>query len=389
MLSKRNFKPITTILPVVRLPRCREVFLCCAILLVWLPNLLNGQSRTGCLPAHRFWDQDHYCQVASKKHFSIRETDEVWWVTSRNISGQLDSLDEVPTLEYAMDSSGRRSWQVRDAAELIARHNQTNDLVTMFYVHGNRTNPNWSLNRGIQVYENIYCNCKQRRPIRFVIWHWPADENKLRIQEFDDNSRRAIIHGRHFARYLQYYDSRQELGLVGYSLGAQFLLSTSQQIADFVDQGSVTAQSWQESQLRMAFIAPVAACDWPRCNHQLEQASRVIGQVVSFENQKDHALAIYRLKCGSQNPKGLSPLHSLRRLNCFDSKVQTYEVGHLAGSKHSIAKYVRPEFIQSSIRGYFGLTIDPAEPCCRQLQPHTQFNHDLQPQPESTLQLER
>lgn len=298
---------------------------------------------------------ESYLKTARGKQVCVAPQDQVWWITSRNVKCGLDSLEQLPTLQYQHNGAGSGNWQISHAGEFCAEQAGNSEPLTIFYIHGNRTDPKWSLNRGIQVYENLFGKCLQRRPVRFVIWHWPADQSKFPVKEFESNSRRAIAHGRYFAKFMHYLDPSNDIGLIGYSLGSQFLLSASEQTTLYADSGCGNSGDWIAANINLAVFASVTQCQWPTCRARLARASHSLDSVLNFQNHKDKALRFFRAKCRLENGLQFYPEKTIGCLEKYGSSVSCVEISKLVGREHSIVKYSKPSIVQCRIRDHFGL----------------------------------
>ena len=322
---------------------------CCLL----LPHQVSAQFAADRVPSHEVYTAQQYLQTVSCNSVDLVEGDEIWWITSRNVSGQLDSLDELVAVRLT-----HQGWTLEDAATFCAAHNYATDSpldpLSLIYVHGNRTNPKWSIKRGLQVYEQVFGSRGDRRPVRFVIWHWPADQVILPVQEFEDNAKRAIVHGRHFARFLQYLDPRKPVRLMGYSLGSQFLLSACEQLAKFAESNCGNADLWQHSNLLVVVIASVTSCQWPKDTRQIQRAASLVDSALVFENKDDKALKYFKIKCNLDTANCFCGPNAFRALANFGTSAEHLEIGKAVGSDHSVAKYVAPDFIQNMILGHLG-----------------------------------
>ncbi len=324
-----------------------------------MPLLFQGttsaQTQGVCIPKHAQYSPQEYTEIADCMSVSLRDGDQIWWITSRNLCGQLSLPNELISIRYQACDPDCKNWILADTQHFVDEHNSNSDTQTVVYVHGNRTDPTWSLIRGLQVYEELLAQREGQCPVRLVIWHWPADEFPLRVQEFEDNSIRAILHGRHFAKFMQFLNPEIPLRMIGYSLGVQFLLSAAEQTGSFAERGHERAQTWSLAEIRLVALAPVIACNWPSNRQQLARVGLVIDHALAFENKRDVALKAFKAKCNLENLNLVGAAKFFDAFTPYGMQAQYVEVGNLVGREHSIVNYLAPLPIRERISDHLQL----------------------------------
>ncbi len=234
-------------------------------------------------------------------------------------------------------------WRRVPIDEFVAAHAGDVGRLTIIYIHGNRTDYQWAVTRGKQVYQQIFGCCSQRPPVRFVIWHWPADPSRRYTRDLRQNAFRAPIEGQHLGWFLSQTDPGRPIGLIGYSLGAQVVLTGLEQTAR-----AVGTLADGVSQRRVAIIAPATNCAWPNCC-QKQLVADQFQKMVVINNASDLALRAYAAFCRHRNHcsghKGVTGIAAL-----YGENIVQYDVSAMVGPKHSIGNYVAPGFVQRQVR---------------------------------------
>ena len=172
----------------------------------------------------------------------VRAQDEIWLVSARDI----DQCE----LSFERLSDGK--WLSASMAELIQSHSTDPQKASLIYVHGNRTDDAYARSRGLQFYENMFNGEVCSGPMRFVIFAWQSEREKIGgIADFRIKLDRSVELGPTFAEFLNQFEDRQ-LILTGFSLGSQIILSA------LVDLESREAMDQEQKigKYRVALITP-------------------------------------------------------------------------------------------------------------------------------------
>lgn len=279
---------------------------------------------------------DCSASVTCLEGIRIRPQDEIWAVDARNAHCAVSTLDSVRVGRFFAGC-----WQNSSLEELTTEHLEHPETETVLYIHGNQTNRQFSLSRGMVVYRNVI-TCGIQPPIRFVIFQWKSErEISSVLRDYLVKSKRAIEVGKTLALILREFQNR-DMTVVGYSLGTQVVLSALYQ--PFMNQAD------EGSGYRLALIAPALDCDFvnnvknrPSCGNQIDQTQM-------FFNKCDPALKwaewICRKKYGRRCDyfddlvcKGVIPLGS----------VKIFQVSAEVGKRHSINRYCKSATIRGAI----------------------------------------
>ena len=272
----------------------------------------------------------------------VRPGDQVWLLSTRH----LPHCGKIPQCEFDLKAEKLRgnTWVEENVVDLITNHQNDSTLITMVYVHGNRTDEEWSRGRGVEVYQRL--RASQDCPsIRFIIWSWPSERLFGPWKDFQVKADRSIAEGSYLATFLQQMQSTNPVGILGYSLGAQVVLSGLEEYAAFNedDDGS-------KDQFNVALVAAATDCNWPTVCNDVNAIYDRIGQLLVVHNDCDRALRAYRLACfGKVNPMGRCGMKGVAALHDNGQKVTQLDVSGKVGGDHSIVEYISPLCVRRSI----------------------------------------
>ncbi len=295
-------------------------------------TLAQGVGRTRLAAPH----QDPAAIVCALGDLPRAPGDEIWLISSRAAdpchpdAGQLDCR--------RFDCGEFREAPLHD---LVQGHHTETGKKTIVYIHGNRTDLVWSMARGLQVYDRLFHECTPHIPVRYVIWSWPADPQPRKLQEYHENSWRSMQEGNVLATFLGELDGPQSVGLVGYSLGAQALVSGLEQ------QRNRNAAS--QIRYDVVAIAPALQRPWVYEPNPFAGAGELTTQITQLQNSRDRALRFHHVAV-KHLPPGCSNLGLAEHLEVASAEPCRLDVGRDVGREHSIVRYLEPDSIRTLVR---------------------------------------
>ena len=258
---------------------------------------------------------------------TVRAQDEVWLVSARQPNqGEL-------TLERLID--GR--WATASMAELTEAHATDQQKSTLVYVHGNRTNDVYSRSRGLQFYENIFNREELASPVRFVIFAWRSEREKIRPStDYRVKLQRAVDMGPTLANFLNQFNDRRMV-LTGFSLGGQVVLSGLNQLQ--CQAGNL--EEVKTGKYQVALVTPALKAG--DCENSVASlpSNPFAAKTVVFVNQKDNAIRVAKLvaKVSSRQPSvTLEQVASQPACEMLNTIV-IEDITNQVNSCHSITKY--------------------------------------------------
>ncbi len=268
----------------------------------------------------------------------IRGQDRVWLASTRHLCGS----SGAPAL-WQWNAS---QWRPSDDE---AFRNQTAEFPhTVIYIHGNRVDDNEGASGGLAVYQQIVAAHADDKPVRFVIWSWPATkicgpikDVRTKAWRSDDD---AVLLGR-FLDGINRPDHR--VGFVAFSYGARITGGALQLLGGGQLDG-YTISSRARPHFRAAFWAPAVHNDWllPRGRH--ERAIPLVDKWFSTLNHCDESLWRYeRLeKCGNPPALGFVGFTGRGLLPAeLQSRWEEWEVSNIVGDTHNYHPYVYSPWI--------------------------------------------
>jgi hypothetical protein len=146
--------------------------------------------------------------------FRVREQDAVWAISTRHL-GCCHAFTP-----YVWKFVGGQ-WYPSSLQAFYAEDSA--DVVTSVYVHGNRIDSAQALSDGLQIYFQLVGRYDHLRPTRFVIWSWPSSQIHGPLRDVRAKAQRTDIDGYFFAQWMSGMQSDVQVGLLGYSYGARII----------------------------------------------------------------------------------------------------------------------------------------------------------------------
>jgi hypothetical protein len=274
--------------------------------------------------------------IGCMEGIKILPQDEVWMVNARDcLCGEID-LSLVGVSQFV----GNELVQ-RELGQLTAAHASGDELVTVLYVHGNMTDEEYAIARGLQVYRNAFAKKAHcHGPVRYVIWAWRSEQEQPRpYPDYLVKSDRSLRVGETFAATLNEFSDRNMI-VFGYSLGVQVVLSA-------FDSPILHGRELDTSRYQLAFAAPAINAKFMACN-SLASWDTPVKQTYVFTNRKDRAIKAAQAIIRRQNPTEdatIAGLSNAGKLNV--GAVTEVDVFGETGRFHSIERYTRSGSLQS------------------------------------------
>ena len=326
----------------------RLVSKCMTILLFSLAFLLAAPVAAQSLEADRLspgsLDVRFQPLTSCQKRIQFSAEDEVWRVCARSQTGQ--PADQVCPTTFQLRCG---QWVEMTLESMIQSHLTDPGRKTVLYVHGNRTDSEWSIARASQMYEAIFGlqGCSERSPIRFVIWQWTAEtELPNPLKDFKVKAHRSVAAGRVFGQIVEALKAEPML-IIGYSLGAQVITSG---LTSSVD--GFALENKPKSNVpchELVFIAPVFDEGYWR---ELCTAPGwlPIGATTSFRNPHDPALKLIANPTGRRGQFRNAFSWLSERPDLFGA-TRIVDLGSELRDKHAIVEYSSSPTLQEFIRG--------------------------------------
>ena len=206
---------------------------------------------------------------------------------------------------------------------------------SLVYVHGNRTDEVFARSRGLQFYENTFNGEMCSGPIRFIIYAWRSEREKVRVgPDFRIKLDRSVAIGPMFACFVNQFEDRR-LILSGFSLGAQVVLS------GLVELQAANDLEPKSGRYRIALITPaLQACDSLVSVAPLPFNS-VAAETDVFTNKKDIALIAAKVseKKNKQMPAVTLEQLAQQSVPGTTNRIVIEDMTNCVSRYHSISRY--------------------------------------------------
>ncbi len=272
------------------------------------------------------------CALGGTELIEIRPEDELWIVSARNFDGCVSGGESLEVKRLA-----NNSWQTASLDQLAECHQKNTSLTTLLYAHGNQTNYDYGVSRGVQFYRNLVSCPEVDGAIRMVLWLWKSERQSVRMyRDFRIKSQRAIEMGAAFRSTLERLgDSR--VALVGFSLGTQVILSALDSIED-----SCGRDRDAHERYKVALVAPALDPAYACASADRSICSSITDQTRVFNNRADRAVKALRIILRRECPTKSISFDRLVDEQCLNlGQVKKVDLTSETGARHSIVRYSR------------------------------------------------
>lgn len=264
--------------------------------------------------------------------------DEIWLVNTRGLANGISDCNLAPQLPVSRWQNGQ--FKAASLPELLEVSAQRPTVRNVTYIHGNFTDYNWSVRRGLEVYSHCFGQSGNRQPVRFIIWSWRSERETLLPRDYQIKSQRAVSEGSRVHSLVSQLGPQPPI-VIGYSLGAQATLSALAQ------PGSAEENTWTVTLIAAALDPHF--CSTLRNNQEI---SRRVERLVLFTNHVDPALNCSRriTRRTSSNPNPPSQYSIIPQLRGGQASLEQFEVSHEVGHHHAISRYLGSPTVSSHLR---------------------------------------
>ncbi len=222
---------------------------------------------------------------------------QIWIVSTRSAphSGTLD--DALDCLKYWRRADDCQ-WEPTSAESFHESYNA--DVPTVLFIHGNRTDSDDAVAKGMAAYRSIG-SCIGDRPMRFVIWSWPAEKMCRHVRE--DTMLKADysdVNSYYLARWLNQMPPGAKISLTGHSFGPRIISGALHLLAG----GAVACRQlppeivsdWADgkrNRIRAVLMAAAVDADWLAPGHCHGSALSLVEAMLITSNPCDRVLKWY------------------------------------------------------------------------------------------------
>ena len=279
--------------------------------------------------------------------FRVREQDQVWLVSTRHLGCWCGIIPNYQIWRYE-----KGIWQPKTEADFFAEDSA--DLVTPLYVHGNRIDASLAASYGLSFYFELVGKLDSEPPARFVIWSWPADQIKGPLNDIRTKAERSDFEAYYLACFLARMKPEVRCGLLGYSFGARIVSGALHLIGG----GSLLGQRLAplpRPQFRAAMWAAAEHNHWYLQGQFHSEALAAAEAWYVTVNCCDPVLARYQFieKCGDPVAVGYAGIYGRNLLPAeINARIEEVDVSNIVGADHDWRPYLYSLYIQDRTRDY-------------------------------------
>lgn len=298
----------------------------------------------------------------------LRDGDEFWQLSTRHLCGcPSPELAASIAVHQRLDADGRSAWVARSLAELF---HADSERATVFYVHGNRVTADDATTNGWRLYQTLVAD--DSPPVRIVVWSWPSERVRGPLRDVRSKAARTEDEAYYFGWTLRQFESRQRVGVFGYSYGARVVTGGLHMAAGgelygqtLAAGGSVAATATtpagakpetpeerspsdtppDAAQVSTRFgVTLVAAAEhnhWIMPSSLHGRALEPVDQLFNLYNSCDPVLARYRMidRCERPTALGYAGISS-ESLGAASGKLEQRDAASTVGSTHDESVYL-------------------------------------------------
>ncbi len=184
-------------------------------------------------------------------------------------------------------------------------------MPTVVTIHGNRTDADEAVEKGWYTYQSIRAHGD--RPLRYVIWSWPADRAFRRNRpDVRLKAARSDVEAWYLAQWLAQLRPGVRVSLIGHSFGpriitgAMHLLAGGELAGRRLPAGTVAAwTAGKRNPIRAVLLAAALDVDWLAPGGCHERALSLIDQMLVTCNARDRVLRWYPRMYGRGGPPAM------------------------------------------------------------------------------------
>ena len=282
-----------------------------------------------------------------------RGEDDLWVISTRQLSCSCPPEAEESALEFLhYDPSG--VWRRSSRAAFAAADNA--EVITCYYIHGNRIDPRDAIDRGSAVYHALVAEPARASPLRYVIWSWPSGQLRGPLRDARAKSARSDTDGYYLARHLTQVDSGVRLSLIGYSYGARIATGALHLLGGgSLDSGALPERPRQSPRaVRTVLMVAALHSYWLDPGEYHQQAVPQTDRMLLLNNPCDQVLRRYRMVFRRGRPAALGyvGLDENDSLLARGRPVEQRDVSCIVGRSHDMKRYIGCPSLMRQVQRY-------------------------------------
>ncbi len=277
---------------------------------------------------------------------------DIWLISTRKAPSSNPVGGEDRIKYWRLDE--QRQWASSDEQAFLAADDPA--VPTSVFVHGNRTNHDWAVRIGWGVYQKLKPLAGER-PLRFVIWSWPADQIGGLRQDVQVKARRSDVQAFYLACLLRKMNPDVPVSLLGYSFGARTITGTLQLLGGGKFAGRrLPGLNAPVARTRLRAVLVAAATPNYSLSPGLSNGSalRQADRVLVTRNRNDPVLQWYDRMYGRGGPQalGYTGPSSFSRSGQEQERVEVVGVEGSVGNSHDWDGYLSASPLRDRLAWY-------------------------------------
>jgi hypothetical protein len=247
-----------------------------------------------------------------------------------------------------------RQWASSDEEAFLAADDPA--APTSVFIHGNRTDHNWAVRNGWGVYQKLKPLAGER-PLRFVIWSWPANQIGGVRQDVQVKARRSDVQAYYLAYLLRKINPDVPVSMIGYSFGARTITGALQLLGGGKFGGYRLPDldaPVTRTPVRAVLVAAAMPNYWLSPGRSNGLALGQADRVLVTRNRYDPVLQWYDRMYGRGGPQalGYTGPSSFSRLGEQRERVEVLGVERSVGNNHDWNGYLNASPLRSRLAWY-------------------------------------
>jgi hypothetical protein len=277
---------------------------------------------------------------------------DIWMISTRKAPSSNPVGGEGRMNYWRLDED--RHWASSDEEAFLAADDPA--VPTSVFIHGNRTDRNWAVRTGWGVYQKLKPLAGER-PLRFVIWSWPADQIGGVRQDVQVKARRSDVQAYYLAYLLRKMDPDVRVSMIGYSFGARTITGALQLLGGgkFGGYGLPDLDApVTRTPVRAVLVAAAMPNYWLSPGRSNGLALAQADRVLVTRNRYDPVLQWYDRMYGRGGPQalGYTGPSSFSRLGEQRERVEVLGVERSVGNNHDWNGYLNASPLRSRLAWY-------------------------------------
>lgn len=271
---------------------------------------------------------------------------EVWLASTRCLAG-----DGLAARFYRYDACGTPTASSLEAF-LASADPQSS---TIFYAHGGGNSEPDAVTGGWRAMPQF--TPQSGRPLRFVIWSWPADLVHLRpVRDMRLQAGVSYCEGLKMAQVIDRMPPQSRVCLLGFSFGAHVTVGAAHVLGGGSLGGQNPANRLHPDRrpMRMVLVSAAMNNDWLLPGRPFDKAVTALERMMVFVNPCDRVLKHYRRidPCDCAEALGFSGMAAGAYSEAAVDKIVQIRSTPWVGKRHEWVHYIDSGIIRQRIRSF-------------------------------------